>query len=72
MIKIPLKIIMIISRIQLHLAELTGNPPIITPVWVKKYYHSWAISSNKAKNELGYQITPFYEGMLKTIEWLKK
>ena len=72
MIKIPLKIIMFISRIQLHLAELTGKPPIITPVWVKKYYHSWAISSNKAKNELGYQITPFYEGMLKTIEWLKK
>jgi len=71
MIKIPLKIIMFISRIQLYLAELTGKPPVITPVWVKKYYHSWAISSNKAKNELGYQITPLPEGINKTLEWLK-
>jgi len=72
MIKIPLKIIMFISRIQLHLAELTGKPPVITPVWVKKYYHSWAISSSKAKNELGYQITPLHEGINKTLEWLKE
>jgi farnesol dehydrogenase len=71
MIKIPLKIIMFISEIQLHLAELTGKPPVITPVWVKKYFHSWAISSNKAKNELGYQITPIHEGINKTLEWLK-
>ncbi|MCK4630568.1 MAG: NAD-dependent epimerase/dehydratase family protein [Bacteroidales bacterium] len=71
MIKIPLKIIMFISGIQLYLAELTGKPPVITPVWVKKYCHSWAISSNKAKNELGYQITPIHEGINKTMEWLK-
>ncbi len=72
MIKIPLKIILFISGIQLHLAELTGKPPVITPVWVKKYYYSWAISSNKAKNELGYQITPIHEGINKTLEWLKE
>jgi len=72
MIKIPLKIILLISGIQLHLADLTGKPPVITPVWVKKYYHSWAISSNKAKNELGYQITQIHEGINKTLEWLKE
>lgn len=72
MIKIPLKIILFISVIQLHLAELTGKPPVITPAWVKKYYHSWAISSNKAKNELGYQITPLHEGIIQTLEWLKE
>lgn len=71
MIKTPLKILLIISRIQLHLAKLTDKPPISTPDWIKKYCHSWAITSNKAKDELGYRITPLYEGMLKTIEWLK-
>ena len=70
MIKIPLKMIMFIAGILLHLAELTGKPPVITPVWVKKYYHSWIISSNKAKNELGYQITSLQEGINKTLEWL--
>ena len=53
------------------LAIFTGIPPVITPALIKKYNHDWNISSEKAKSELGYVITPLETGIKKTIDWLK-
>jgi hypothetical protein len=49
--------------------HITGIPPLITVSFVKKYLHNWKLSSNKAVHELGYKITPFSEGVNKTINW---
>lgn len=40
-------------------------------VRAKKYLHDWAVSSEKAQEELGYSVTPLNTGIEKTIEWLK-
>ncbi len=52
------------------LDHVTGLPPAITPDFVKKYMNHWSLSSRKAIEELGYEITPFKEGAKRTIEWL--
>lgn len=49
---------------------LTGIPPLITKGWVKKFLSHWSLSSEKARRELDYHITPFEDGVKKTIEWL--
>ncbi len=46
------------------------SPPI-TSDFLDKYLRDWIMSSDKAVSELGYSITPLYQGVLKTIEWLK-
>lgn len=46
-------------------------PPVITRDWLDKFMKNWIVSSDKAVNELGYCITPFREGVAKTISWLK-
>jgi farnesol dehydrogenase len=51
---------------------LTGIPPLITEGWVKKFLSHWSLSSDKARNELGYRITPFESGVSSTIEWLER
>jgi nucleoside-diphosphate-sugar epimerase len=50
--------------------KLAGIPPFITRDWLDKYMNDWIMSSEKAVKELGYKITPFSEGVLKTIQWL--
>jgi farnesol dehydrogenase len=52
-------------------APYTGIPPLITPPWIRKYLNHWNLSSSKAARELNYRITPFSEGVEKTIAWLK-
>lgn len=53
------------------LSNHTGQPALITKGWVKKYLNNGSLSSSKAINELGYEITPFEEGLKCTISWLK-
>jgi nucleoside-diphosphate-sugar epimerase len=70
LIKIPLFIGISAAAIMLTIARLTGRMPLITPGLLKKYSHHWAVSSEKAKSELGYDPLDFREGLRKTIEWL--
>jgi hypothetical protein len=53
-------------------ANLTGAPPLLTPPWVKKYLYNWELSSEKARRELDYRITPLQEGLEQTIQWILK
>ena len=53
------------------MTRLFGKPPMITPAWVRRFLHHWSVSSDKAKSDLGYTITPLSDGIAKTIEWLK-
>jgi nucleoside-diphosphate-sugar epimerase len=63
-IKIPLSVVEFFFR-------LIGKTPPITSNWLDKYLKNWILSSSKAEKELNYRITPFQEGVKKTIEWLK-
>jgi nucleoside-diphosphate-sugar epimerase len=50
---------------------MTGRPAVISAEWIDKYLKNWILSSNKAITELSYVITPFEEGVEKTVTWLK-
>ncbi len=52
-------------------SRLTNKPAFITEEWIDKYLRNWIVSSNKARTELNYEITPFREAAGKTILWLR-
>jgi len=71
LIKIPLFIGISIAAMMLAIAKLTGRMPLITPGLLKRYSYHWAVSSEKAKSELGYDPVDFRKGLRKTVEWLQ-
>ncbi|MFO7723490.1 MAG: SDR family oxidoreductase [Bacteroidales bacterium] len=68
MIPFPNSLMLTTAALTKIFATLTGTPPLITPGWVRKYYHDWNLSCRKAERELGYRITPFEEGVEKIIK----
>lgn len=70
LINFPVWLMIMTAKIMELLAYVTGIPPLITPPWIRKYLHHWNLSSEKAINQLGYKITPFNEGVSKTVTWL--
>ncbi|HDM42792.1 MAG TPA: NAD-dependent epimerase/dehydratase family protein [Firmicutes bacterium] len=50
---------------------LLGREPKITRGVLNIYKHSWELESKRAKETLGYTITPLEEGLKKTVDWLK-
>lgn len=71
-IPIPVPLIKLAARFYLMRAKMFGIPPLMTPKWADKFnnYH-WALSSQKAEQELDYRITPLEKAMQKTVKWLK-
>jgi nucleoside-diphosphate-sugar epimerase len=69
--KFPLYLMLVISFFMLIFAEGFGVKPLITPGWVRKYHYSFSISSEKAREKLGYQITPLKTGIAKTLDFLR-
>jgi farnesol dehydrogenase len=53
-------------------AEWWGAYPIITPGWMKTFLCDWAYSSDKARRELGYEVTSLEQGIRTTHEWLQQ
>ena len=54
-------------------SKLTGKRPLFTKEALKALLESpKQISSQKAANELNYQITPFETGIRRTVEWFQK
>lgn len=70
--KLPLFTMLTISWCMLLMSKLFKIPPLITPPWVKKYNNNWELSSEKAINNLGYQVTPINVTIAETIKYLKK
>lgn len=69
--KMPLGVMLAFGKLQLFLAENFGRQPMITPGWVRKYLYEWRVSSEKAKKDLGYEITPLKDGIQQTVNWLR-
>jgi len=72
MFHLPTVFMMVTARGMEYTSNLTGRTPPITPDFVRRYNHNWAVSSEKARQELGYHPIPIEEGLRKTIEWIKK
>ncbi len=69
--RVPLYLMLIISFFMLVFAEVFGIKPLLTPGWVRKYNYNWVMSSDKAREKLGYEITPLRTGIAKTIDFLR-
>jgi farnesol dehydrogenase len=68
---IPYAVAGFLGRVQRLWGELTGREPELTDEVVEIYRHEWAYSSARAERELGYRITPFAEGVVRTVAWLQ-
>jgi nucleoside-diphosphate-sugar epimerase len=71
MIHIPPAVMIFVARISTALAWLGTDKTFITPSLVRKFNHSFVVSSDKAKKDLGFQPGILKEGFEKTIEWIK-
>lgn len=71
LLKIPLCIMLGLSWLMMLLTHLFGKKPMITPGLVRKFNHSFSISSEKAMKELGYSPVSLKKGMEDTLIWLE-
>lgn len=71
MIHLPVFMMRMISQMMLFTARISGKPPLITPALVRKYNHSWNLSSAKAVKDLNYQPLDFKTGIGRTVKWLE-
>ena len=68
--QIPLSFALFYGRLCEIRAKLSKNRiPYITRPLMKMATYDWAYSSQKTIDDLGYEITPFREGLEKTVEW---
>lgn len=67
LIRVPVPFLIKASKLMVFWARITNTKPLITPNWVIKYMYDWSVSSQKAIDELGYTVTPFEEGLEKTL-----
>jgi nucleoside-diphosphate-sugar epimerase len=71
LIRIPLKAIKLYSRLQWLKTRLTGLPPVFLPEFAERLKYDQKYCSNKAVTHLDYSITPFAEGLHKTVDYIK-
>jgi nucleoside-diphosphate-sugar epimerase len=69
MFKIPIKVIKIYSQAQWLKTALTGLPPVFLPEFADRLTLNQKYSSAKAQKELNYTITPFTEGLKRTLNY---
>lgn len=72
LIHLPLKAIEFFSHFEKVKTILTGLPPFFLPEFAERLKYDQKYSSGKAIAQLGYRITPFAEGMHKTVNYLKQ
>ena len=70
MIHVPTWLVMASSNLLAVMAQWFGIHPLFTPDWVRVMARDWPFSSEKAERELGFEITPFQEGLRRTVVWL--
>jgi dihydroflavonol-4-reductase/farnesol dehydrogenase len=71
LIRVPLKAIKLYSRLQWLKTRLTGLPPVFLPEFAERLKYDQKYCSNKAVTHLDYSITPFAEGLHKTVDYIK-
>lgn len=69
-IAVPQGIFSFVASILVGWSNLSGQPPLFTPFYAKRLFHSRMLSTQKAETMLGYQITPLIKGVAITLEGL--
>lgn len=68
----PKMLLMIWSFLHMMVYSIAGKQTNISPRTMRRIFQNRALSSDKAIRELGYTITPFDEGIRKTILHLQR
>ncbi|PID92650.1 MAG: hypothetical protein CSA96_02240 [Bacteroidetes bacterium] len=68
---LPLWLMLAAAGGMLGLAKLFGIRPLVVPGLVRKFSHNWIVSSDKAREKLGYHPLKFREGVVLTLNWLR-
>src|SRR4029079_6378092 len=71
LIRIPKLLLKIYSFFYMSICALLGKETHISPRGVDRLFQNRALNCDKAIRQLGYSITPFSEGIQKTILHLK-
>ena len=61
-----------LSRLFVLWAKLTGGYPRISPGWVRTFAADWSYGCDKAKSELGYAPISLKEAIQRTYVWLQE
>lgn len=70
-LKLPLWLARAIAVVDEGLARLRGTRPLISQESMNSLACSFALSSEKARKELGFKPRPNREGFEQTIRWIK-
>lgn len=71
LMKLPVALITVFSRVMKISAKMFHLYPFITPEMAQKLCQNWPVSHQKAYQELGYRPVSLKQGMKKTIHWLE-
>ncbi|TSD64046.1 NAD-dependent epimerase/dehydratase family protein [Inquilinus sp. KBS0705] len=71
MLRVPQKAIAFYSRVEWLKTKLTGFAPVFLPEFADRLKFDQKYSSQKAADQLGYNITPFTEGIQRTVNYIK-
>lgn len=69
---LPLGAVKAVGAVEVALAHIVGRAPELTPGVAEIYDHEWRISSEKARRDLGYRVTPLREGLARTVAWVRE
>ncbi len=71
-IRIPFGVIKLMAYWGGMGARLFGKQPMVTHTYLRKIKYDWPVSSAKATQDLGYQISPLKESLETTLAWLEE
>lgn len=71
LLRVPLPILLLFGWKEEAFSRWFNKEPRITRKWINKYRHHLDCSSEKARHELGYKVTPIEEGIRRTLNWLE-
>lgn len=71
-VNVPAWMLVALASIWTRFSYITNQEPYY-PINMRSYVlHDWVVSSEKAKRELGFEPTPFEEGVRYTLDWYRE
>lgn len=67
---IPGPVVRTVAGLQWAWDRLRGRAPRMSPSAARLMLYDWAFTSERARQELGYTVTPFEVGLRSTVEWV--
>lgn len=68
---LPIAVGKAVGWAQVLRAFLGGPVPELTPGIAEVYRHDWLFSSDRAREKLGYEVTPLTDGLERTARWVQ-